>query len=66
MIPASWEAEIERIIVPGQLGQKLVRPYLNKWLGMMVCIFIPAMQGSTKRRIVVQVGLVSSKTPSEK
>jgi hypothetical protein len=32
-IPVAWEAEIRGITVQGQLGQKLVRPHLNKEAG---------------------------------
>jgi hypothetical protein len=35
IILATWEAEIGRIVAPGQPGQKVLEtpPHLNKWLG---------------------------------
>jgi hypothetical protein len=33
--PATQEAEIRRIVVPGQPRQKVRSPYLNKNLGMV-------------------------------
>jgi hypothetical protein len=48
-IPATWKAEIGRIIVPGQLGQKKFEtPSLEKsWTWWLIPV-IPVMERSTK------------------
>jgi hypothetical protein len=57
-IPATWEAEIRRIMIPGQLGKKFHQDpiSINKMLGMVGCTYHSNYMGSIKR-IVVQAEL---------
>jgi hypothetical protein len=50
IILATWEAEIRRILVQSQPGQKMfARPHLNgKKLGMMTCACHPGDRGRHK------------------
>jgi hypothetical protein len=58
VILATQEVEIKRIEVQGQFRQeKFTRPHLNQWVGEVTQSVIPAMRGSTNRRILVQAGL---------
>jgi hypothetical protein len=66
VIPATWEAEINRIIFLGQPGaQKLQDPHLNgKKLGIRPSTaIIPAIAGSINTRITVQAGSKQKERP---
>jgi hypothetical protein len=62
----TWEAEIRRIVVPGQSGQKKVCKAPSQWktLGVMACTCHPS--DGRKRRIVVQAGLGKKQDPISK
>jgi hypothetical protein len=59
IILATWEADMGRILVPGQAWQKKsVRPHLDhQKLGMVILTCHPSCIGSINRRIAVQAGL---------
>jgi hypothetical protein len=42
VIPVTQEADIGRIMLPGQPRQKLARPHLEKKLEVVVCTCHPA------------------------
>jgi hypothetical protein len=49
VIQGTGEAEIKRIVVQDQLGQKSSGDsHLNKWLGAVVCTFHPSYTGKHK------------------
>jgi hypothetical protein len=60
VIPAMQEAEIGRIVVPGQPSQKSSRPHLNRYfknLGVVACMCHLTYLRNIGRRITVQAGL---------
>jgi hypothetical protein len=48
IILATQKAEIGRIMVQGQSGQMLTRPYLTQWLGKEVYTYHPGYTGKHK------------------
>jgi hypothetical protein len=72
-ILATWEVEIRRIRVGGQPQQKVHKIPSQPMNGVVVCVpVIPAIQGSTNRKILVQTslglkrGLISRVTNAKK
>jgi hypothetical protein len=55
VILATQEAEIRRIEVPWQPGQKFARLHLNQCLGMVGCAWCSSYAGNTDRKIAAQV-----------
>jgi hypothetical protein len=55
----TWKAEIGRIIVPGQTGQRSLQDPISMEKNWVSCHspVIPVMAGSRNRRIMVQVSL---------
>jgi hypothetical protein len=51
VIPAMWEVEIRRIVVPGQPGQTETLISMNEKLGMVVHTCYPIYAGSLNRRL---------------
>jgi hypothetical protein len=58
VIPATWEVENGRIVVWGQLKQKVIEtPISTKKLDVMASNSHPSYMGGVSRRIVVQANL---------
>jgi hypothetical protein len=61
IILATWEAEIERIMVQGHARQNIISNFNFKKLSMVLYVCNPSYAGSRSRRIVVQAGLAKTK-----
>lgn len=58
VIPATQEAKIGRVMVQGQLGQKIIEiPSQPVKLGMVTCACLTSYVGVVNRTITVQAGL---------
>jgi hypothetical protein len=53
VIPATWAAEIRRIMVLDQPSKKLLRSHLNQKLDVVVCAYDLSYVRSLSRRIAI-------------
>jgi hypothetical protein len=59
---ASQEAEIGKTVVPGQSGEKVARPNLNQYLGVILYAWYPSYVGCLNRKMMVQASLGKKKS----